>query len=372
MELRPLDLAGMLSRAATMYARDFGRFVAVVATAIVPVAVMQYFVTVREQPQLDATIAWLQQSPSYQLQHAPSVLTSPQTLLLALATSIVGYLLLAFAIAGVGAGVAAENAGVPMRYRASFRVALGHWRTVTGVVGLLFVLTVVAGTAAIGAVLIPLSAITAIISGSVVYTISLGVLAILTAISLLLTMIVVVGASAIYAAALEDCAPVEAVARALRRICNRQEFGRSLVCASMVSAIVIVVTSFADLIAFALLQHRPVLYLMLDAVARALVVPFAAIVLAVYYFDLRVRREGFDLRLRIDRLNDVLRGESEYAPTRYLSGEERALQAAFLERRSTLDPPCRRDLASRLVGPVRERLPEELARMDDEALLERL
>jgi len=63
--------------------------------------------------------------------------------------------------------------------------------------------------------------------------------------------------------------------------------------------------------------------------------------------------------------------EPAYSPTAYLSGEERALVKRFLERRDALSPERRQELASQLASRVRDRVPE-LARLDDEALLERL
>jgi uncharacterized RDD family membrane protein YckC len=64
--------------------------------------------------------------------------------------------------------------------------------------------------------------------------------------------------------------------------------------------------------------------------------------------------------------------EPEYGATRYLSGAERSLIRRFLDRRDALTPQRRRELAARLAGRVRERVPPELQRLDDEPLLERL
>ena len=64
--------------------------------------------------------------------------------------------------------------------------------------------------------------------------------------------------------------------------------------------------------------------------------------------------------------------EPQYGATRYLSGEERALIRRFLDRRNALTLLRRRELAAQLAGRVRERVPPELQRLDDESLLERL
>ena len=94
------------------------------------------------------------------------------------------------------------------------------------------------------------------------------------------------------------------------------------------------------------------------------------IFIVVYYFDVRLRHEGFDLNA-----DTVLAAEPDeplYAPTAYLSGEERAVIKRFLERREALTPQRRREIAGRLATPVRPRVPPELQTLDDESLLERL
>lgn len=66
------------------------------------------------------------------------------------------------------------------------------------------------------------------------------------------------------------------------------------------------------------------------------------------------------------------KAEPVYAPTLYLSGEERALVKRFIERRDALTPEKRGALAGKLAARVRDRVPPELRGLDDEALLERL
>lgn len=370
--MRPLDLAGILSRAATIYARNAGAFVAMVVTAIVPLTILQYYVTLREQPQLDATIAWLQLPQNVQARHMPPVLASPEILLLALASVVAGQLIMAFAVAAIVTGVAEHNHHQRISYRDCMTGAFHHWRGIVAVVALLLLLTAAILGVVSALIFVPLAAAIALSPAAALAISAFGLVVLLTACCVLLTMLVVVGAAAIYAVTLEDCSPPEAVRRTVRRICNRREAGRAFICASVVSAFVIVAGACADVLGFLVFAHSAALYLALDALARAAVVPFAAIVFAVYYFDLRVRQEGYDLQLLIDRLSSDTEGDGPYAPTRYLSGQERALVAAFMERRETLERPYRRELASRIVAPVRSRVPQDLAAMDDEALLDRL
>ncbi len=79
-----------------------------------------------------------------------------------------------------------------------------------------------------------------------------------------------------------------------------------------------------------------------------------------------------DARLAAPRSLDRHEAEPAYAATAYLTGEERALIKRFLERRDALTDDRRSELAAQLAARVRDRVPPELARLDDESLLERL
>jgi uncharacterized RDD family membrane protein YckC len=79
-----------------------------------------------------------------------------------------------------------------------------------------------------------------------------------------------------------------------------------------------------------------------------------------------------DARLGAPRSLRERREEPIYSSTAYLSGDERALIKRFLERRDALALERRHALAAQLAARVRDRVPPELARLDDESLLERL
>ncbi len=79
-----------------------------------------------------------------------------------------------------------------------------------------------------------------------------------------------------------------------------------------------------------------------------------------------------DARLAAPRAPAARDDEPVYASTAYLSGEERGLVKRFLERRDALSVERRSELAEQLAGRVRNRVPADLARLDDESLLERL
>jgi uncharacterized RDD family membrane protein YckC len=64
--------------------------------------------------------------------------------------------------------------------------------------------------------------------------------------------------------------------------------------------------------------------------------------------------------------------EPTYAATAFVTGEERSIVKRFLERRDTLQPLRRVEIARRLAERVRPRVPVDLQTLDDESLLERL
>jgi uncharacterized RDD family membrane protein YckC len=79
-----------------------------------------------------------------------------------------------------------------------------------------------------------------------------------------------------------------------------------------------------------------------------------------------------DARLATPRTLAERHDEPVYAPTAYLTGEERALIKRFLGRRDALSTDRRNELAAQLAARIRDRVPADLARLDDESLLERL
>jgi uncharacterized RDD family membrane protein YckC len=79
-----------------------------------------------------------------------------------------------------------------------------------------------------------------------------------------------------------------------------------------------------------------------------------------------------DARLPLPPFREDAQPEPVYGATRYLSGDERSLIKRFLDRRDALSPQRREQLAAQLAARVRDRVPAELQRLDDEALLERL
>ena len=76
--------------------------------------------------------------------------------------------------------------------------------------------------------------------------------------------------------------------------------------------------------------------------------------------------------VRESKIDAPRAGTARYAATSILRGDERELVHGFLERRDALPPQRRAAIAASLAERVRPRVSPELARLDDESLLERL
>lgn len=370
MELRPLDLGQIFERAIVLYRRNFGAVIAIAAASVVPVAVVQYLVLVRERSKIDATLDVLQHPEHLQTQHAATLLNSPLTLAVVLASALFGYYMLAFAVGAVAAAVSRVYSGASFGVTDAYEAVLRRWPAIVAIVGLGILALVAAYTFAILLLAIPIVGAAAVATQWFSAAVAFAVTAMVFAISFALLCILVIGACAICTAVVERTSATWAIRLTVGRIFNRGEFGRAILCAFGVAAVALLASTAVDTASFMSFARWPAAYGALDAVQRIIVVPFLALVLAVYYFDVRLRYEGFDLDG--ERALATAPDEPVYAPTAYLSGEERAVIKRFLERRDALTPQRRREIAARLAAPVRPRVPSELQTLDDESLLERL
>jgi hypothetical protein len=52
----------------------------------------------------------------------------------------------------------------------------------------------------------------------------------------------------------------------------------------------------------AAIVHLPVVETIIQTVPSFVITPFSAVLFAIYYFDVRIRREAFDLETSLERL----------------------------------------------------------------------
>jgi hypothetical protein len=371
MELRPLDLGGIFERAIALYVRNFATLIGIVVVTIVPAAIVQYVAAVREQPELNAMLDLLANPERLRTEHVPVL--SPATLAVTVGAVVFGYVMLAFAIGAVAAGVARIYRNEAPGFRTSFQAVLVRWYSLAGVVGIALLVVAVAYAVTLLIVAIPILTSAAFAANWLPLVAPLAVSAVLVAMGLIVLLLTVTSVYALCAVVVEGCGAVASLQSACARVLERSQLGRALLCSLVLSGIGFVASLAVDALSVVGLAHWAVAYVGLDALFRTAVVPFVALVFAIYYFDVRIRREGFDLQAGLGHIGAGENSEEPtYAPTAYLSGEERAMIKRFIERRESLTAHHRHAIAAKLAGPVRARVPAELQRLDDEALLERL
>jgi hypothetical protein len=374
MELRPRGLVEMFDRAVSLYRQNALALFGIVAVTALPLALLQYPVTRLEQPQLDAMIRIFEHPELANAHHLPPAFGSPVALALSVVLTLLEYLAWAFCLAAIAEGVAAVYRGSPIEFAACWQPVLRRWASIAAVLGLTLLALIAIDAAAFALVTIVVALVVLLAPSSLPLMAPLIVLLALLTATLTPALLAMPCVFGFYAGTIESLGAVAALRLGFTRIFTRAEFGRSVICSTALGALVFACSAVLDVFAILGFARWTVLYVIVDAAARTLLVPFVGLVLALYYFDVRIAHEGFDLESGLDRANVAggLAGEPAYAPTAYLSGAERSLVARFLERRNGFPASRREAIAARLAEPVRKRVPPELQGLDNESLLERL
>jgi hypothetical protein len=306
MELRPLGFGEIFDRAITLYIRNFVPFALIVGVLIVPLAVLQYFVDVSSIPQWDALMQiFTHPNSTPPAPTMPSFLRNPGTLTLFAVLVMTVYLLWPFALNACAVGIARIYRGRAVEFTPCYRASLKRWPSVIGLLfieaGLIlawylaFVIVMVLGVA-IAVALTRVSAVVGVLSAFVVILLSLASL-------LSIAPLVVALTFAMYAIVIEEQGVFAAIGIGFSRVFNRKEIWRALLFSIAAGAIMMGASMLISaLVMFAMLLHWVALEVLLTSLFRAAVAPFSAVLLAVYYFDVRIRREGYEIEAGLDRL----------------------------------------------------------------------
>lgn len=309
MELRPLGFGEIFDRAITLYIRNFVPFALIVGVMIVPLAVLQYFVDASSIPQFDAMMKILThpgKAPASPVM--PAFLRDPATMALFIALIAIVYLLLPFAFNACAVGIARLYRGRAVDFAACYKASLKRW---PAVIGLLFIelgLFLVWYFAFV--ILAVLSMVVAIAFARVSpwLGILVGIIMLLLVVAALLSIapLLVAFSFSMYGIVIEERPIFAAIGTGFSRVFNRQEIWRALlfsIAAGVIMTGASMIISMLVMVAMAL--HWVVLEVVLSSVFRAAIAPFSAVLLAVYYFDVRIRREGFEIEAGLDRLASV-------------------------------------------------------------------
>lgn len=303
MQLRPLSLGELLDRAVTLCVRHALTFALIFLVFIVPFTIFQTL-ALPDQGAMWTQLLDLARSGGKVMPHAGAVPAnpafSPLTGLVIAAFWLFSPLSYAALIVATSHAYLEGSASFGMGYRRALRV----WPRLIGVAGLYFLAVTAAMTAitlvgiVIGVVaamlahvVMPLGIIFGVVFGGA-FVLALLALGLVTSIACYLSL---------YTCILEDAPITAAFMRGLQRGFGHGNFLRSLCAALALSVVSIGVTlvSMAGAVLLFGLFHSVLLGQVFSALIQVPAVVFMVAFMALYYYDLRVRNEGFDLRVEM-------------------------------------------------------------------------
>ena len=301
--LRPLTLGEIFDRAVTLYVRNFVPFSLIVLVVIVPTAVLHYFAGLHASSTFTQL---LQQIENPKRTVTPMAATTDG--LFALASLGVSILLGAFAAVAVAVATARLYDAGRIDWGACYIRTLSRVGSILLVLAIeivLMIMVIFAGAIAMGLAFFVAGVA---VSGSVV----LGVLAFIAAAIVVLVWLVFLVlcyfafAFAYNAIGVEGTNLFVAMGSGFSRIFNRSEVLRACLVAlafvAMYIGLFIVQVSVAAVFEA---MNLHILNVAITAVISLVTFSFLTILLAVYYFDVRVRREGLDMQAQMERLESA-------------------------------------------------------------------
>ncbi len=300
-DLRPLSIGEMLDRAFTIALRHLLPFTAIVVIVVIPQLIVNYFLA--KGPFSVFTDQIFAAS-------APGAPPDPSKIFAAY-ESAGPYFMLLFVLvvflaplsnAAVVSGISRAYLGMPVRFVDCYRDALPRWFSLVAL-ALLWFIALFAGVmsfalfigitaAALGAIGATLGTAGAIIA--IVFALAIGVIAILTTLDLYLA-----AAYSFVGAVLERQSATTAFAFGFRRVFGEGQLWRSLGIAAAIAGISIGFLLVAAVVGWAAasLTRSLVFEYVVNGVVDVFLYPFLFAVVAVSYYDVRIRREGFDLQM---------------------------------------------------------------------------
>jgi hypothetical protein len=306
MELRPLGFGEIFDRAITLYIRNFLPFAGIVAVVVLPIAVLQYFIDTSSMTQFDQAIKILTHPNAPPTTPVlPAFMTDPRVGILFAVTLVVVYAIYPFSLNAVAIGVARLYTGRPVLFGPCYRGSLHRWPQVLGLLCVEFALFIAWYIGFVIIVVLAVLFVTLLARATIILGIFAGIVAFFVALAALLFLapLFVALTFAMNAIVIEERPVFESIGLGFSRIFNREEFWRSVLFALAAGAVLLGAGMVAGIFStiFLLLHWLPASAIV-DTLFRAAITPFSIVLLAIYYFDVRIRREGFDLEAGLERL----------------------------------------------------------------------
>jgi hypothetical protein len=309
MELRPLGFGEIFDRAITLYIRNFVPFALIVGVLIVPLAVLQYFLDLSSVPQFDAMIKILThpgKTPPPPVM--PAFLRDPGTLVLFIVLIAVVYLLWPFALNAIAVGIARLYRGRPVDFAACYKASLHRWPAVIGLLFIEFGLFLVWYLSFLMLTVLSMFIGIAFARVSIALGVVIGIVLVLLMLAVLLSVLplFVAFSFAMYAIVIEEQPIFAAIGIGFARVFNRREIWRALLFSMAAGAVMLGASMLISMLVMIAIAFQWVVFeVLLTSLFRAAIAPFSAVLIAVYYFDVRIRREGFEIEAGLDRLASV-------------------------------------------------------------------
>lgn len=304
---RPLGIGEIFDRAITIYTRNFVVFTLMVFTLFAPFAIVQMVATPSQTPSLAQAIDQIEHPAKIPQKHAdPTPEYTPVQLTILGVGALLLILCVPFVYNAVAVGVAAVYLGKAPDYRASFGTVMRRWPSVLGVAVVTLLVMVGAYLVSLAGSLLVFALGIALLRPIVVLGVLLIIVAVLLmlAVFVLLMLLIVFYAFALYSVSLEHFGVRFAIASAFERLFNKAEIGKALLIALAYIALELGVLTLSSILGVGLLLifRSTIALAAVDAVISSVLTAFVTILVAVYYYDVRTRREGLDLEEELQSL----------------------------------------------------------------------
>jgi hypothetical protein len=305
--LRPLSLGELLDRAFSICFKHLLAFIAIVAVVFIPQLVLNYLAM---NPYLQFFTHLIQQASAGN--PAPP---NPGLAFQALADGgpyfvaliVVTIFFIPLSNAAVVSGVSRAYLGMPVRFADCYGDAVRRWPVLLGLMLLWFLaafLALITGFLAMFVLGLILAGL-----GSTLHAVGV-VLAVIVGIAGFAVLLILgidvylAAAFSFVAAVLEGVGAANAFSSGFRRVFGDRQFWRSVAIGATIFGIIFALDIVAEAISgvtFAL-THMLAFNFVVAGIVNAFAYPFAFAVVAVAYYDVRIRREGFDLQMLATRL----------------------------------------------------------------------
>ncbi|HEY8314100.1 MAG TPA: hypothetical protein VIG51_07970 [Candidatus Baltobacteraceae bacterium] len=297
-QLRPLGLGEIFDRAVTLYVRNFAGFSIIALFLLVPISIANYF-ALNDSTSMTALLQ--------QMQHphpgaTPALPFSPALVWLI----AIGVVLTPFANVATATGVARLYARDSVDWRRCYGSALRRWPQILLV--LLVQIAIFAGAAIAGALGVGICAglsVALFAAGAFAGVVGIVVTVAVFFAWLAVLLMLYLAAMFMFDAVAIEAAPLRSsIASGFDRIFNRVEFKKALLVGISVFAIQLGFFIIASIVVAVLesLVKSHAIDTIAQGVLSLLATTFLAVLIAVYYYDVRVRREGLDLQTSVEQM----------------------------------------------------------------------